>query len=160
MVHPGMSSDIISTSAASMVMSCDSTTSGSVPSFSKREISSCERAMTALFTLFISFPNFFPIVRKLHFTFFTSTPALLSINSISLTFVSESITLAICSMRWRISLSVAGIDIFCSACITGIFTFLRSERTIDVTCIATFIAISSSGSIYGQLPFSSISTFG
>ena len=120
-----------------------------LPLASSDAICSWLMARTALFTSFMSLPNFLPITRKLHFTFLTSCiPEPSSMNESSLTLVSASITLLIRSIRLRRSASPAGIEIVCRACITGIFTFLRRESTIEVTCIATCIACSSSVSIY------------
>ena len=109
--HPGISSLIMSTSVASTTTSSPSTFMAMLPLFSSPAISSWLRASITEATPFIIFPNFLPMVLKLHFTFFTSIfePSTKS-SSLTLTsFIISSLTASICRFC---SSSVAGTIIF------------------------------------------------
>ena len=142
-VQPGTSSLKISTSASSMSASVPSTCNVIVPFFSSSAICSCDISVTATLTLFMSLPNFFPRVRKLHFIFFTRIPSP-STNSSSLTFTSLRISCLTASMRDFMTSSAAGIAIFCNGWRTMIASFLRRASTIDDICCASFMRYSSS----------------
>ena len=121
----------MSTSVTFTVMGSPSILKVTVPAFSNWAISSCDRPSICAATAFISLPNFFPITRKLHLTFFTSIPCP-SANFSSLTLTSFIIKLLTASIWAFCSLSTAGIMICCSGWRTFTFTFLRRANTIDV----------------------------
>ena len=72
--HPGISSEMMSTSAASTVTGLPSTSNDMEPSFSSDAISSWDKPLILAATPFMSLPNFLPMTRKLHFTFLTRIP--------------------------------------------------------------------------------------
>ena len=145
--HPGISSLMISTSAASTTSVSPSTFISSFPLASSSAICSCVSPFIYVATPFISFPYFLPIVRKLHFTFFTNMPIpSTKFSSFTLTSLRiRSLTASICFF-W--ASSVAGTIILCNGWRTFMLTFLRRANTIDVTFCAICIRISSSLSIY------------
>ena len=133
-----------------MQTSCPSTFT-KIESFASNSLICCwDRDVTTAFTLFIILPNFFPIVRKLHLTFLTRMTSSPSMNVKCFTLVSARMTSLKRSIRWRMVLSVAGMEIALRTCITGIFTFFLNDSTMVVTCIASFIASSSSESTYSS----------
>ena len=143
-----MSSLMMSTSATSTTTSLPSTTSLMFPLCSKSAMASWSSASICAAIPFISLPNFFPIVRKLHFTRFTSTPCP-STKLSSFTFTSlmmRSFTASICAF-W--AASTAGTIICCNGWRTLIFTLRRSANTIDVIFCA--ISIRASNSLSMQL---------
>ena len=144
-LHPGISSLMISTSLRSMRQDSPSTTTVSVPFFSSSAIWSWEIAVTTSFTAFINLPNFLPITRKLHFTFFSSIWP--STKSMVLTLTSSSTSCCTASSRVRTKGSVTGMAMRCKGWRTMMRSFLRSESTSEVVCCANSIRASSSLSI-------------
>ena len=141
-VQPGMSSLIISTSARSITAGLPSTCSVICPSWSSVLISFCDMAVTAALTAFINLPNFLPITRKLHFTFFSSMLASTKHNSLTLT--SSRIKRFTLSRSSRSCASVTGTEMRCSGWRTITCSFLRNERTIEVILCASSMRRSKS----------------
>ena len=105
--QPGMSSEMISTSVASTLMGCPSTSKPMLPSRSSWAISAWERVFILAATPFINLPNFLPMTRKLHFTFLTRSPSP-STKLSSFTLTSLLMSAATASIWRRCSSSMAG----------------------------------------------------
>ena len=137
---------MISTSADSIVTLCPSTIRLSEPVVSSCAICPCSNTDVAAAIPFIIFPNFLPMVLKLHFTFFTRTPwPSTNFSSFTLTsFIIRSFTASI----WRCWLSsMAGTMMACNGWRTLMFTLRRRASTIDVIFCAIAILSSRSASM-------------
>ena len=143
--QPGMSSLIISTSSTTIsgFSGISGISSTRLPFCSNRAICSCVSASTAAATAFICLPNFLPMVRKLHFTFFTRMPAL-STNFTSFTFTSWRKIFFTLSIAARWVASTGGIIRVCRGCFTLIPSLRRRASTMVVTRWATSIRCSRS----------------
>ena len=136
----------MSTSAASTLIGCPSNSKLNSPVVSKAAISSWDSASIRAATSFISLPNFLPMTRKLHFTFFTKMPCP-STKESSFTFTSCLIRSATASICFFWVLSMAGIIICANGWRTFILTLRRNAKTIEVMRWAMSIRASRSVSM-------------